>query len=71
MSKPVITFEVSQKEYDLAMKFCEEHNKLHGPSKAAMGGRFTWQFLSMTIGSVTQIHCSCGVTESLTDLWDM
>lgn len=71
MPNPALTFMVSEKEYAEAMEFCKQHNELHGKSRAAMGGRFSWEFVSLTIGMVTQIRCSCGEVKSLTDILDM
>ncbi len=60
-------FDVNESQYAKAGLFIDEHEKTHGRSKAAAGGRYHYRFCSTTIGLIVTIHCSCGESCDLSE----
>jgi hypothetical protein len=63
----LIGFTLNELESARAREFQEEHRERHGRSKAAIGGRFTFEINVSSIGNFVVIRCACGERRDLTD----
>lgn len=70
-------FPISEEEQNAINKWCEQHeNEKHGVNtkekrmrfQGCCGGRYTYEFVPTSIGTVGKIKCSCGETFTFSDL---
>jgi hypothetical protein len=63
--------ELEGEELKKARAFVERHEKKHGRSAAAIGGRYTYRITTTSIGQVIQISCgACRKYKDITDYED-
>lgn len=65
-------FALSKDEIQKMNKWLKEHNKTcpnAGPkNQGAIGGRLTYSFTPTSLGTFSNVRCTCGAQEHLTDL---
>lgn len=64
-------FPVSETEMESIQEWMKEHNNYHqqkGESSGAIGGRYTYEFIPTSIGTVGQVVCTCGETFTFQEL---
>lgn len=72
----MISFNVTRKQLEQSNVWTNQHNKeKHLPDgrttrfSGAIGGGFSWEFTSTTIGMIVMLKCSCGEEIDLSDDW--
>lgn len=63
----MMIFSVSDEELKAARTFADEHEAIHGPSKAVDGARYTYEFTPGGMGTSIWIRCSCKDAVDITD----
>ncbi len=63
----LIGFTLNDVESERARVFQKAHCERHGRSRAAIGGRFTFEINVTSIGNFVVIRCACGEKSDVTD----
>ena len=61
-------FPISKEEKDVINKWKKEHEKVHHGGHGAIGGKYTYKFIPTSVGTISEICCSCGESFQFSDI---